>query len=96
MEPITGATNKSIEDHIKLRATLEKKWDDCTTEEKLEKIRAELRDFRYLTNRVCNVEGHIERLKEHSHQDGKIVIPLKELEKHSGLAGLAQRTDYLS
>lgn len=62
-----------------------KPWDECTVEEKLEIVRTELRKTRYTTTRVIELEREIERLRKHSHVDGKVVVPFeKNNELHGG------------
>lgn len=87
---------ESTKKYIERRAVLEKLWEECSVEEKLEKIKAELSDRRYISNHIHNLQIEVNKLKEHSHQDGKIVIPLNA-NSMNGIpgAGQASRHDYL-
>lgn len=72
-----------------LLTRLQKKWDDCTTDEKLDKLRAEIGDLRYMSQRI---ENDVESLREHSHIDGKVSVPFKKT--YGGNSGVS-RMDYL-
>ena len=75
-------------------ANLTKKWDECSVEEKLEKIRNELRELRYGIGRINQVEETIRELQNHEHSEsGKMLVPLNT---NRGLTGMAQRMDYLA
>lgn len=88
----------SNEEYKKLQATLDKPWAEATVEEKLEKIRQELIQLGYLSNRANANDMEIAKLKKHSHQDGKLVIPLDDMQLNNVLSGamLASRRNNLS
>jgi hypothetical protein len=54
-----------------------KKWEECSLEEKLDKLRAEIREFRYTSQSVNQIREEIESLREHTHVEGKVQIPFK-------------------
>lgn len=88
---------KSIEAYETRRAILEKSWDACSAEEKLEKVREELQQLGHLLQSVNNIYLEIAKLKEHDHKDGKIVIPLNTsaLNGFAAIGGLASRRNNL-
>lgn len=73
-----------------------KKWDDMTSDEKIEILRAELIMSRYVTRRVGELEGEMHRMKLHEHgEKGDVVIPISSANANGG-AGLAQMYDRLA
>lgn len=71
-----------------------KKWDEQTVEQKLETIREELRNMRYLNTRMNNTEADIQLLLEHEHgTDGK---PVQKLKKQYNLGSLNSSIDRLA
>lgn len=69
------------------------KWDNCTIEEKLEKLRDEIRAFNYTNTAVASLRDDVEKLGEHSHTvKGDIHIPFKQNYKSSNSVG---RMSYL-
>jgi len=64
-----------------------KKWEECSIEDKLEKLRAELRSSRYLNNRVYNLESQISELSNHSHDGNGNVTVKMDLFKSQRLGG---------
>lgn len=94
----TGVSGKVMtnEDYKKLQLILSKPWIECSAEEKLEKVREELVQLNYMSNRIAELSSQISQLMQHSHLDGKLVAPL-----HGGLNGLVgtttpSRRNYLS
>lgn len=77
-----------------LLSTLTKNWDDCTVEEKLEKVREELRQLGHLTNRVTNLDICQNKLMKHTHADGKVVVPIED--NSTMYAGVTSRRNNLS
>ena len=73
-----GGKTMGNEEYKKLQETLNKPWAEATVEEKLEKVRDELTQLGYLMGRLSNIELEVSKLKKHSHQDGKLVIPLED------------------
>ena len=59
-----------------------KPWDQCTPEEKIEKLRSEAKEMQFLANRVQMLSDQIEQLKKHDHINGTIVIPISQ--NHGG------------
>lgn len=53
--------------HISLISALSKKWADASDAEKLEKLRAEIRDYSRLSNRVFELEKQVSDLRRHTH-----------------------------
>lgn len=80
-------------DYKKQMEILDKKWVDCTVEEKLEKVREELIHLGHNTNRVNNIDMEIAKLRNHSHQDGKVVIPMTDNNNGLGYAGVSRRNN---
>jgi len=73
-----------------------KKWDEQTSDEKMETLRAELIMSRYVTRRVGELEGELHRIKLHQHGDkGEVLIPLSSANANGG-AGLASMYDRLA
>ena len=55
-----------------------KMWQDLTADEKIERIREEVLKINYSkSRRLAEFSQQIDQLKEHSHLEGKIFIPLK-------------------
>lgn len=62
-----------------------KSWESLTDNEKLEVLREELQNGRYLVSRVVHLEGVLREFMTHSHDaDGKVVVPFKERYDYSG------------
>jgi hypothetical protein len=60
-------------------STINKKWDERTTDEKLDVLRSELRDFRYLINRIAKLEDDARPYRQHRHaSDGTMLVPFQE------------------
>jgi hypothetical protein len=94
MNPTTsGQIGGAIKQNIELISLRNKKWDECSSEEKVEKLRAEMRELNYLSTNVTNLRMQVEALEEHAHADGKVVIPVKTPNKLLG--GLAYRQSNL-
>ncbi len=96
--PNASGSSISNEDYKKRIELQNKKWADCSVEEKLEKVREELIQLQYNTTAIHNVSNEVQKLKEHTHADGKVVIPLNS-NALNGLgysAGLASRPNNLS
>lgn len=73
-----------------------KKWDDMTSDEKIEILRAELIMSRYVTRRVGELEGEMHRMKLHEHgEKGDVVIPISSANANGG-ASLASMYDRLA
>lgn len=81
------------EEYQKRIATLEKPWAEATIEEKLEKVREELIQLGHMSYSISNNTQEIQKLKEHSHQDGKIVVPLTSPNLGIGLVGASRRNN---
>jgi hypothetical protein len=72
-----------------------KEWKDRTVEEKLDTLREELLNMRYLNTRLYNVESSVELLFEHEHgNDGKPTQKLKKNYNPTGM-GIAMSIDRL-
>ena len=54
-----------------------KPWNQCTSEEKIEKLRSEAQQMQFLANRVQQLSEQIEQLKKHDHINGNLVIPIQ-------------------
>ena len=55
-----------------------KMWQDLTEDEKIERIREEFhRENSYKIRRIADLSRELDQLKEHSHLEGEIFIPLK-------------------
>lgn len=90
METTTELTK---EQYQKLQEVRDTPWDKATTDQKIEKLKISIIDFRYLTNRIMNLENIIRTLKKHSHDtNGNILIPLNEGSSSQGLVGGASAT----
>lgn len=73
-----------------------KKWDELTTEEKLETLRYEIRESRHISSRMYRLENKIRRLFKHSHSDkGEVVCPM-EFHDDESSCGVASRLDRLA
>lgn len=92
---VAGGQTISNDEYKKRMAILNKTWDECTVEEKLEKVREELIQLGYNTNRVNNLEVEITKLKDHDHKDGKVVIALSNnaLNGTGYLSGASRRNN---
>jgi len=65
-----------MEAERKLRNTA---WQDLTVEQKMERMREQIKNSRSGQQSQLTEHGQsIDKLKGHSHQDNKIVIPLEE------------------
>lgn len=65
-----------------------KKWEDSSVEEKLEKLRNELMQMRYLSNRMSTIESNYYNLVNHQHgTDGRMLVPFNS--SGAGLVGTA-------
>jgi len=54
-----------------------KPWAEMTDSEKLEALRFEVRNNRYLTRRLASLEEDLSKLKQHTHDGfGQVVIPM--------------------
>ena len=64
-------------------------WDHCGIEEKLERVRNELRQLRYVWPRLSNFDQRLDQLTDHAHDaQGRIMTPLRH---HGyGVMGVAQ------
>lgn len=83
-------------DYKRQMEILEKHWIDCTVEEKLEKLREETVQLGHNTNRINNIDIEIAKLRNHSHQDGKVVVPLVDNNMLGFSAGIASRRNNLN
>lgn len=75
---LTLANIKSVSQQWEIEMKLrEKKWDECTIDEKTEKLRLEYRNFDYLNNSLGRALERLESLERHTHSDrtGEITIP---------------------
>lgn len=54
-----------------------KKWDECTADEKIEKLRQEAQQMQYLSNRISQLEATLRDYQQHNHVDGRVVVPLQ-------------------
>lgn len=50
-----------------------RKWSEHTIDEKVEILKEEI--F-YLRNLISRLDGLLDKLQRHSHQDGQIVVPM--------------------
>ena len=67
---------------------IQKPWAEQTTEEKLESVRLEIRDFNYFTNRIVELENKIYQLENHSHtNDGKVSVAISLVNNRGTLNG---------
>ena len=58
---------------------INKKWDENTSDEKIEVLRRQIQENRYLVSRIYQLESKLEKLVKHTHgQDGKTLFPLEE------------------
>lgn len=88
---------KAYSPDLNLIAVLNKKWDECTDAERIMKLREECRGMQYLTNRIYALEAEIAKLREHSHVDGKVVVPMQP--NHGGVlmgGGIASQRNNLA
>lgn len=52
----------------------DKNWDELTTDEKIERMRGEVK---VLQNRVKELIGKVNSLEDHDHKDGKMILPFR-------------------
>ena len=70
---------------------IQKPWAEQTTEEKLESVRLEIRDFNYLTSRIVELENKIYQLENHSHtNDGKVSVAISLVNNRGNLNGASR------
>lgn len=60
-----------------LIGTVSKKWDECTADEKIEKLKYEAQQMQYLSTTVSRLEETLRRYEQHGHIDGKVVVPMQ-------------------
>ncbi len=60
-------------------------WAEQKNEDKVETLRHELMEMRYLVNRIVELEAKIGLLENHAHTDGKVVIGIKEIRNQYNL-----------
>lgn len=81
----------------KLQEELNKTWNKCSDTEKIERLRGELRNFRYLTIRVSSLEQQLYKLNNHSHDtNGKVVAPIENFGQGVSTPGAVMSRDLLS
>lgn len=90
MNEATQPSKEQIEKEAKLKEIRFKAWDECTIEEKLEKIKMSIKDMSYNDTNINitlgNIAMKLENLNKHSHlQNGEIVVPLNN---NSGTNGM--------
>jgi len=56
-----------------IKSYREKYWEECSIEEKIERTRDQVKNLQSVIDRAL---GQIELLNEHSHQEGKLTVPL--------------------
>lgn len=97
--PTIGSINKvGMDAYMARQAILNKNWDDCSVEEKLEKVKEELIQLGHMSYSINNISLDVQKLKDHTHAEGKVVIPLNST-AFNGLAspsGGASRKNNLS
>jgi hypothetical protein len=70
-----------------------KLWAEQTDAEKIETLRSELLNMRYVTRRVAEVEAKMHRLNQHEHgEKGILMVPLSSVDAMSTLNSLAGRS----
>lgn len=66
------------------------KWADATPEQKLDKLRMELQDMRYIFSRIQTLETSLHHLKNHTHsENGRLMIPMDNVNNMGMLGGVA-------
>ena len=90
-----GQSTKSIEEYTARRAILDKKWDECTADEKLVKVREELGELGYNTTALRALEERVAQLELHTHAGDKIVVPLNSNKSSLNGAGAMRRNNLL-
>ena len=74
---------------------IQKKWEEQTDAEKIETLRNELRDYRYLITRIARLEESMHRMRQHEHgSKGEILVPISSADAQSNFA--AQTYDRLA
>lgn len=70
-----------------------KKWADCTDTEKIEKLREEVMNHRYMSRSIGDLAIKIRRLFKHSHSDrtGEMVEKMDEYNYSGGECALSSR-----
>lgn len=67
----------------------EKYWEELTDSEKIERMRAIMKQKVYLENQLNELQNQVRQLRQvivfHSHLDGKVVEPVSEYPKNGGL-----------
>lgn len=64
------------------------KFDDKTQDEKINILRNELRDLKYVIKRVYDVESQLRAFENHKHMpDGETVLSFGNVPKNYGLGG---------
>uniref|UniRef100_A0A6H2A5B7 Uncharacterized protein n=1 Tax=viral metagenome TaxID=1070528 RepID=A0A6H2A5B7_9ZZZZ len=72
----------------------EKMWEDLNSDEKIERIRACVKQQeRHLASRLNNIEDGNRKLFDHSHQDNKIVIPITRFSGNNTMLSQAPNKD---
>lgn len=67
-----------------LGGTMPKPWAELTDSERIEVLRHQARDVRYLTRRVYQLEKAVRTLEEHDHINGKVVMTLRDRRDYDG------------
>lgn len=77
----TPSTPVRVQRDWKRERELQKKsWADASIEEKIEKIRIELLEMRYLKESVSGLSTQLNELMQHSHsENGVVVVPIQRI-----------------
>lgn len=88
--------NETKLDSIGGLALRNKKWDECSDVEKIEKLKTELLEMRHLVNRIMSLEESNRQMKKHQHGvNGEVLVLPSEYGHCTGIMG-AVRADPLS
>ena len=65
----------TTEEYAEIRRIAGLSFAELTSDQKIERLRQQLMQFDYVKNQVYQLENKIRKMENHSHQDGKIVVP---------------------
>lgn len=75
---------------------INKKWEDLTEVEKIDRLKQVLLDNRYLVSRVVELEQKIHRIELHTHDtSGECVVRLERV-RNTGYGGSVMSVDPLA
>lgn len=74
----------------------QREWKDLTDTEKIDRLRDELRNFRYIVSRIAELERKVHLLRLHQHgENGAVVVRIESADSQSILSGQVMTLDKL-